>query len=87
MVKMMSSTLPSGSAACHRDGSYIEAGVPLTKTIREIEVGQQAFFPIERHGSVKAIVSRLKKELLRSGWDARVSIDYDNYQVIVRRTR
>lgn len=59
--------------------------VPLTKTIRDLGVGDTAKFPIERHGSVKAVVSRLRMELIRTGWDARVSVDYDNFQVAVRR--
>lgn len=59
--------------------------VPLTKTIRDLGVGDTARFPIERHGSVKAVVSRLRMELIRTGWDARVSVDYDNFQVAVRR--
>ncbi len=62
-----------------------ELGMPLTKTIRNLAVGDTAKFPIERHGSVKAIVSRLRMELIRTGWDARVSVDYDNFQVAVRR--
>lgn len=62
-----------------------ESGVPLTKTIRDLGVGDTARFPIERHGSVKAIVSRLRMELIRTGWDAKVSVDYDNFQVAVRR--
>lgn len=59
--------------------------IPLTKTIRDLGVGDTAKFPIERHGSVKAVVSRLRMELIRTGWDARVSVDYDNFQVAVRR--
>ena len=59
--------------------------VPLTKTIRDLGVGDTAKFPIERHGSVKAVVSRLRMELIRTGWNARVSVDYDNFQVAVRR--
>ena len=59
--------------------------IPLTKTIRDLGVGDTAKFPIERHGSVKAVVSRLRMELIRTGWDARVSVDYDNFQVAERR--
>lgn len=64
-----------------------EVGVPITKTIRELKVGDQACFPIERHGSVKAVVSRLRLELVRTGWNARVTRDMDNYQVKVRRIK
>ncbi len=63
----------------------IEMGAPITKTIRELGIGDVAKFPIERHGSVKAVVSRLRMELIRTGWDAKVSVDYDNFQVAVRR--
>lgn len=64
-----------------------DTSAPLTKTIRELGVDEAARFPIERHGSVKAVVSRLRMELIRVGWNARVSVDYDNFQVEVRRTR
>lgn len=64
-----------------------DTSAPLTKTIRELGVGDAVRFPIERHGSVKAIVSRLRMEQIRIGWNARVRVDYDNYQVEVRRTR
>lgn len=64
-----------------------EVGVPITKTIRELNVGDEVRFPIERHGSVKAVVSRLRLELVRTGWNARVTRDMDNYQVMVRRIK
>lgn len=64
-----------------------ETSAPLTKTIRELNVGDVARFPIERHGSVKAVVSRLRLEQIRIGWNARVSVDMDNYQVEVRRIK
>lgn len=71
-----------------RGGSYAEsAGVPLTESIRQLGVGDAVRFPIERHGSVKAIVSRMRMEQLRVGWNASIRVDYDNYQVEVRRTR
>lgn len=63
------------------------SGAPLTKTIRELTVGQVAKFPIERHGSVKAIVSRMKMEQIRIGWCATIDVDYDTFEVKVRRTR
>lgn len=62
-------------------------GAPLTSKIRELNVGDVATFPIERHGSVKAVVSRMKMEQIRVGWCATISVDYDNFQVNVRRTR
>lgn len=64
-----------------------DTSTPLTKAIRELGVGDVVRFPIERHGSVKAVVSRLRLEQLRIGWNARVSVDTDNLQVVVRRIR
>ncbi|MGYP000006422101 len=64
-----------------------DTSAPLTKTIRELGVGDAVKFPIERHGSVKAVVSRLRLEQIRIGWNARVKVDYDNFQVEVRRTK
>ena len=37
-----------------------DTSAPLTKTNRELGVGDAVKFPIERHGSVKAVVSRLR---------------------------
>ena len=62
-----------------------DTSAPLTKTIRELAVGDAVRFPIERHGSVKAVVSRLRMEHIRIGWNARVRVDYDNFKVEVRR--
>lgn len=64
-----------------------DTSAPLTKTIRGLGVGDAVKFPIERHGSVKAVVSRLRLEQIRIGWNARVKVDYDNFQVEVRRTK
>ena len=63
------------------------SGAPLTKTIRDLGGGQTARFPIERHGSVKAIVSRMKMEQIRIGWCATIDVNYDTFEVEVRRTR
>ena len=57
----------------------------LTAVIRGLAIGDAVRFPIEKHGSVKAVVSRMKIE--RVGWNARLSVDSDNYQVIVRRVK
>lgn len=59
----------------------------LTAVIRRLAIGDTVRFPIEKHGSVKAVVSRMKIERMRVGWNARLSVDSDNYQVVVRRIK
>ena len=79
----------STEGTCRPRGGRIaeSAGAPLTESIRQLGIGDAVRFPIERHGSVKAIVSRMRMEQLRIGWNASIKVDYDNYQVEVRRTR
>lgn len=62
-----------------------EVQMPLTKTIRELETGKTVYFPFERLGSVRAVVSRMKLERYRERWNAIVSVDYDHLSVVVRR--
>lgn len=71
----------------HVAESKPRAGLSLTASVRELAIGGVIRFPIEKHGTVKAVVSRIRTEQMRIGWDARISVDCDNFQVIVKRVR
>lgn len=63
------------------------SGQSLTAQVRGLAVGGTIRFPIEKHGSVKAVVSRIRTEQMKVGWNARVSVDCDNFQVVVNRVK
>ncbi len=59
--------------------------IPISPTIRKLDVGDTAVFPIEQCSSVVAIVSRFRKDLARLGWDADIKYDKRNFTVTVHR--
>lgn len=63
------------------------AGLSFTALVRGLAVGDSVRFPIEKHGSVKAVVSRIRTEQMRVGWNATIRVDCDNFQVMVKRVR
>lgn len=63
------------------------AGQSLAALVRGLAVGHVIRFPVEKYGSVKAIVSRIRTEQMRVGWNARISVDSDNFQVVVERVK
>lgn len=58
---------------------------PISPELRKLRVGDQMAFPIERYGSVMAVISRLKKELIRDRWDVRTIQDKKNFELKVLR--
>lgn len=60
---------------------------PITPELRKLKPGQKTEFPIEQCSSVTAIVSKLRKDMARIGWDAEVKSNIDNYTVTVHRTK
>ena len=60
---------------------------PITGELRNIRIGGVAVFPIEQRTSVVTVVNRLRKELIRKGWDCEVKDNMEKYQVIVERIR
>jgi len=59
----------------------------LASMVRGLAIGDAIRFPVEKFGSVKAVVSRIRTEQMRVGWNARVSVDSDNFQVVVKRVK
>lgn len=60
--------------------------LPISPTLRKLEPGQKATFPIEQCSSVTAIVSKFRKDMARYGWDAEIKTNRKEYTVTVHRT-
>lgn len=58
---------------------------PITPELRKLKLGESVTYPIEQYGSVKSVISRLRKELVRSNWNVRATTDTDKYEVTVKR--
>lgn len=59
----------------------------ISPELRKMRVGGMAVFPIEQRSSVITVVNKLRKELIRNGWDCTVRDNLEKYQVIVERIR
>ena len=59
--------------------------LPLLPTLRKLEIGDTAVFPIEQYASVITTKSRLCLENSRIGWDARVNVNKDEFTVNITR--
>lgn len=53
--------------------------LPITSTLRTLNIGQTIDFPFEQRTSVLATAARIKKELSRYGWDYSYQDDDDNF--------
>lgn len=60
---------------------------PITAELRNLRAGETAHFPIELYGSVNAVVSRLKRELLREQWSVVLHEDRKRLQYNVTRIK
>lgn len=58
---------------------------PITAELRELRIGDRRTFPIERYSSVSAVVSRLKRELMREKWDAKKIVNKKDCQLTILR--
>lgn len=58
---------------------------PITAELRELRIGDQRTFPIERYSSVSAVVSRLKRELMREKWDVKKIVNKKDCQLTILR--
>lgn len=67
-------------------GTPIAEFKPIAPTLKALEVGQSAEFPIEQLTSIQTTKHRLCKNYLRQGWDAEVVVNERSYTVVVTRT-
>lgn len=58
---------------------------PITAELRELRIGDRRTFPIERYSSVSAVVSRLKRELMREKWDVKKIVNMKDCQLTILR--
>lgn len=58
---------------------------PITAELRELRIGDRRTFPIERYSSVSAVVSRLKRELMREKWDVKKIVNNKDCQLTILR--
>ena len=58
---------------------------PIAPELRKLKLGESVIFPIEQHGSVMSVISRLRKELIRSHWNVRTETDTSRFEVKVSR--
>lgn len=58
---------------------------PITAKLRELRIGDRMAFPIERYSSVSAVVSRLKRELMREKWDVKKIVNKKDCELTILR--
>lgn len=58
---------------------------PIAPELRKLKLGESVTFPIEQQGSVRAVISRLKKEMLRKKWNVQAVTHTEKYEVVVSR--
>lgn len=59
--------------------------VPISQTLRQLNVGESVKFPWEQRASLLAIANRIKKELARHGWDYTYTDDTERFLVVFTR--
>lgn len=58
---------------------------PITAELRELRIGDRRTFHIERYSSVSAVVSRLKRELMREKWDVKKIVNKKDCELTILR--
>lgn len=93
-METSTTNLPFTGVSCapqtvfHDDGSTeaMEAQpLPVAATLRKLEVGESAIFPIEQRSSILTTLSRFRTDYARQGWDAEPTTNKQNFTVVVKR--
>ena len=58
---------------------------PISGEQRNLKVGGVVIFPMEQRSSVMAVISRLRKDLIRDGWNCNVDEIKSRYELVVTR--
>ena len=58
---------------------------PISSELRKLRPGGAVMFPVEQRGSVIAVISRLRKDLIRERWDCEVEDVPEKYEIRVVR--
>lgn len=59
--------------------------LPVASTLRKLEIGEEAVFPIEQRSSILTTLSRFRTDYARQGWDAEATTNKLNFTVVVKR--
>ena len=59
--------------------------LPVAATLRKLEIGEEAVFPIEQRSSILTTLSRFRTDYARQGWDAEATTNKLNFTVVVKR--
>lgn len=59
--------------------------LPVAATLRKLEIGEEAVFPIEQRSSILTTLSRFRTDYARLGWDAEATTNKLNFTVVVKR--
>lgn len=59
--------------------------LPVAATLRKLEIGESAVFPIEQRSTILNTLSRFRSDYARQGWDAEPTTNKQNFTVIVKR--
>ena len=58
---------------------------PISSELRKLRPGGEVTFPVEQRGSVIAVISRLRKDLIREHWDCEIEDVTEKYEIRVKR--
>lgn len=58
---------------------------PISSELRKLRPGGAVMFPVEQRGSVIAVISRLRKDLIRERWDCEITDVPEQYEIRVTR--
>lgn len=58
---------------------------PISSELRKLRPGGEVVFPIEQRSSVMAVISRMRKDLIRERWDCDVVDVPEKYELRVKR--
>lgn len=58
---------------------------PIRAELISLKIGGKATFPIERYASVFSAASKMKIEMMRKGWNYKISRNSENFTVTVER--
>ena len=58
---------------------------PISSELRKLRPGGAVMFPVEQRSSVLAVISRLRKDLIRERWDCEVVDVKEKYAIRVTR--
>lgn len=59
--------------------------LPVASSLRKLQVGEKAVFPIEQRSTVLNTITRFRTDYMRQGWDAVSETNKQDFTVIVMR--